>query len=507
MKNLFKKISAILIAAVMVLAMASTAFAADVTVTSTDIIVNNVGGANLSYIQVIKPSITTTTGWEFTSSSIAEIYKDAIEVKDDQAAIQKLINAATGKDDKATSTQIETALSNVIAAGGLTNAVGNNVTDESKKINVESAGVYAIKANDTSTPQAWTYSPMAAYVSFGSYNTTTGIPSTLEAEPVNAKRTPISIDKKSSETDNVTEIGKVETYTVTASVPYIPLSKDTKRYYKIKDTINGAEYVTKTVGEKKVVEITFTMGNKTESKAVEVTDNENGTQSFVLDLSDLVVKDGKPSNEFANATYTFTYQATVTKKKVNNSIIGFGENGDTPEYGGGESNLYTGKVTLTKYGEDKKLLAGAGFTVTKGSEKLKFREVTDKDGKVVKGQYEYDMTGKVEEVFTAEDGKLTISGLDVAGKNEDAIQYTFTEKTAPKGYSVNNNSKTTTAKLTEDKATGEITIDGVEITDTKLSALPSTGGMGTYLFTIIGVVVMAGAAGAFFISRRKGSEE
>ena len=46
-----------------------------------------------------------------------------------------------------------------------------------------------------------------------------------------------------------------------------------------------------------------------------------------------------------------------------------------------------------------------------------------------------------------------------------------------------------------------------KIQNTKLGTLPSTGGMGTYLFTIIGVVVMAGAAGAFFISRRKGSEE
>ena len=47
----------------------------------------------------------------------------------------------------------------------------------------------------------------------------------------------------------------------------------------------------------------------------------------------------------------------------------------------------------------------------------------------------------------------------------------------------------------------------VNVSDTKLHSLPHTGGMGTYLFTIIGVVVMAGAAGAFFISRRKGSEE
>ena len=51
------------------------------------------------------------------------------------------------------------------------------------------------------------------------------------------------------------------------------------------------------------------------------------------------------------------------------------------------------------------------------------------------------------------------------------------------------------------------TTEVTDVVNTKLGTLPSTGGMGTYLFTIIGVVVMAGAAGAFFMSRRKGSEE
>mgnify|MGYP000549110859 CR=1 FL=1 len=72
------------------------------------------------------------------------------------------------------------------------------------------------------------------------------------------------------------------------------------------------------------------------------------------------------------------------------------------------------------------------------------------------------------------------------------------------------------SSLRVDKATYETTgtiktiTETTTVTDvinTKIAQLPSTGGMGTYLFTIIGVVVMAGAAGAFFISRRKGSEE
>ena len=47
----------------------------------------------------------------------------------------------------------------------------------------------------------------------------------------------------------------------------------------------------------------------------------------------------------------------------------------------------------------------------------------------------------------------------------------------------------------------------IDIQNTKVGQLPSTGGMGTYIFTIAGVVLMACAAGAFIISRKKSSEE
>ncbi len=52
-----------------------------------------------------------------------------------------------------------------------------------------------------------------------------------------------------------------------------------------------------------------------------------------------------------------------------------------------------------------------------------------------------------------------------------------------------------------------ITIDGnkakVEVQNTKISALPSTGGIGTTIFTIAGCVIMIAAAGLFFASRKK----
>ncbi|MEI3495409.1 MAG: LPXTG cell wall anchor domain-containing protein [Blautia obeum] len=39
--------------------------------------------------------------------------------------------------------------------------------------------------------------------------------------------------------------------------------------------------------------------------------------------------------------------------------------------------------------------------------------------------------------------------------------------------------------------------------DTKLSALPSTGGIGTTIFTIAGCLIMVTAAGLFFASRKR----
>ena len=120
-------------------------------------------------------------------------------------------------------------------------------------------------------------------------------------------------------------------------------------------------------------------------------------------------------------------------------------------------------------------------------------------------------------------------------KGLDAGTYTLVETVAPEGFTLDTQSHTVVITPTYNSdgtlASYSITIDGettstytatydngtitkisgdsatTMIKNTKMGTLPSTGGMGTYLFTIIGVVVMAGAAGAFFISRRKGSEE
>ena len=64
-------------------------------------------------------------------------------------------------------------------------------------------------------------------------------------------------------------------------------------------------------------------------------------------------------------------------------------------------------------------------------------------------------------------------------------------------YSVNNNIPNVTLEE------GEHQNRTIQVKDSKLSALPSTGGIGTTIFTIAGCVIMIAAAGLFFASRKK----
>lgn len=494
MKNLFKKIGALLVAAVMVLSMCTAAFAA---VKEATITVNNLDAkATISYLEIIVPDQTTETGWAFANGA-ADEFKKVFSGLSDQQIIWKLIKYADGNAKvptgitPATATEFQDAMSNVETT------LGNSYkTVRGNTITATTAGVYAIKATTTDTAN-YVYSPMAAFVSFKTY---TDVPTELENETVNAKRTTIKIEKSSNEKDGVVEINKEVTYTVKTNVPYISdavADKDVS--YTITDTIEGADYSVNADG-KLVVSVKIGAAAAS-NKTVDVTTLENGKKQFVLDLSDVAKERAN-----ANAAVEISYKAIVKSEVVNNSVVpGGGTHGFTPK----TNTLYTGKITMTKTDDSKEKvrLANAGFVIYRADgTKTKYALVV-KDPTKTKNN-EYVVTGwtndlevaKVDNnlIVTDGNGEAVVRGLD------DSYTYNFKEIKAPEGYSVNTTDSEATwgTNQTAANRTGTATMN-----DTKLNSLPSTGGMGTYLFTIIGVVVMAGAAGAFFISRRKGSEE
>lgn len=458
MKNLFKKIGALLVAAIMVLAMASTAFADGPTATIT---VNNADKATLTYAQVIKADQTTRTGWIFVNDDVKNAYIQAYEVADNdaQAAIEALIaNTDAEKLGKA----------QALAAGKV------HFVEMSNPQTVSEAGVYLVKA----TEEGYTYNIMSAYVGFGE------VPNLTNAT-VDAKKTPIQVNKKVLDTDNVTKTGDILTYTVSTNVPYINPTDTDKSFYAY-DELTGAEYVNTDQAT-----ITLNGEDVTASYPISFVNNK-----FSVDLSTMI----NDANSHAGEQVVITYQVKVTSENdtITNKATAGHEDGN--EYGSKESKIYEGNITLTKYGENNVTLANAGFEVRKdgAADALTFVKLSD-------GVYKYvpaDTEGAVTEVVTDANGKVKVQGLDIG-------TYKFKEVTAPQGYSVNTTDVSATLEVAEKDngtASGVLT-QNTSMKDTKLGALPSTGGMGTYLFTIIGVVVMAGAAGAFFMSRRKGSEE
>ncbi|MDY4668892.1 MAG: SpaH/EbpB family LPXTG-anchored major pilin [Oliverpabstia sp.] len=467
-----KRIMAMLLAMVMVLGMTVSTMAApnSATITIKDEKYNNLQGAELLYVQIIKADQTTPTGWAFTSTEIEQAYSEAFEEDDAQVIIEQLIAYAEGKDANdgaATSEEIAKALS----------LLANRKTPYVEMANpqtVTEAGVYAIKA----TQVGYTYNNMAAYVGFGTVDG--AYPSLLDTE-LTAKRTPVDLDKEVTDPDKVVAIGDTVTYTIETTVPFIdPGAKD--KAFKVWDKITGAEYYFEGEGS----HFSITMGDFEKVSAKPVVEG-NG---FTVDLSELILAD----NSNAGKTVLIAYTAKVTSQTVKNEA---GSNVSGDDVDTSDEDIYSGSIMLTKFNEDEsEQLEGAGFEVTKenSDEVLTFAQNTE-------GHYTYDPEGKITEVFTGPDGTLVLAGLDLG-------TYNFKETTAPEGYHVKNDPSgidaTATLKLGENEteATKIVTTD-TKLTNTKLSSLPSTGGIGTTIFTIGGCVIMIAAAGLFFASRRK----
>ena len=166
---------------------------------------------------------------------------------------------------------------------------------------------------------------------------------------------------------------------------------------------------------------------------------------------------------------------------------------------------------MTKHGEnDTETLAGAEFVLYyEEGGKTYYAEFEEADN-FADNAHEYIFTGKwiLEEkdgvvptgathIVTDSDGEAVVRGLD----DDVAYGYKFKEVKAPEGYSINE----TDASV--DGWTGEVDEreNTASMNDTKLSSLPlpSTGGIGTTLFTVGGCTIMVAAAGLYFATRKK----
>lgn len=250
---------------------------------------------------------------------------------------------------------------------------------------------------------------------------------------------------------------------------------------------------------------------------------------------DFVIDNAYTLNDYVGKEVLISYGAILNenaalneKDNNNNVVLEFTRDSNTDGNDGTDDDktyTYTfdidGSATgtdriLTKIGEDKDstALKGAEFTLFKDAECQNVYQNFDKEGKVL-----FDGVA-----LSDENGQIYMKGL-AAGT------YYLKETNAPEGYSINTHVFTIVIDAKFDPTSGKlaswtITIDGeatstftvtsegtttvdrdeTHIKNTKLSSLPSTGGIGTTIFTIGGCLIMIIAAALFFASRRKNNK-
>ena len=173
-------------------------------------------------------------------------------------------------------------------------------------------------------------------------------------------------------------------------------------------------------------------------------------------------------------TYTATLKEGTTAGDYYNTAWVSYPNSETEQ---DKVKVETFKIDVFKYDQaDEKGLSGAEFA-------LYDETAIDQDGNLIEGA-----TPVLEGIVSGEDGHVVIDGLD-AGK------YALVETKAPDNYV-----KSDTPLMLTIEAGIEPNVVNVKFANSKI---PHTGGMGTTLFTIGGVVLLAAAGTLFVVSRRK----
>jgi fimbrial isopeptide formation D2 family protein/LPXTG-motif cell wall-anchored protein len=516
-----KKIMAVLLAAIMTMAMAVTALAADVGTNKLTVnvktgagvpeqtlegqtiylyklfdVTESPNGETKNYAYTVNPAngykdaIKSALGTSFAGTTDEEYAAAVLALKDTEGAVQKFANDFTTYALTNTTSKVE-------------------ATTNSGKIK---------KANK----ESYTFSDLAAgyylvYVTGGKEIQSSLVTVDSATSTVNLKTEAPSITKTADK--ETVSIGQVVKYTVTGSIP------DTTGYdqyqYIIHDELtDGLDFVNDSTGvalgeSATTVNVTvaftdnsLTVGGTTPTTATLDTANN---RKMSLDLS-AWVRDNQANK---GKTFTVTYYAKVNANAVviekNNAQLEYGNKpGETTKTTPSEAKTPTYPLDILKKkkgSEDK--LAGAKFSLYTTEENATNRTnaitVSGSDG-----NYVVDPTSSntVFESVASIDGKnynLHVNGL-AAGT------YWLVETEAPAGYNkltapieikIIKSADTDVNKWTISKDGVDESDKIIDIVNSTGSLLPSTGGMGTIIFAVIAAILVLGVAVSFIRDKRK----
>lgn len=374
----------------------------------------------------------------------------------------------------------------VDAAGNVTYAGGADVTELSEDDIAAIAG-YVTEADKVATVTASAGDAATAENLPNGYyyiTTTAGTVVTIDSTNPNAtvadKNVVPDIDKTitgaSSYDANgkkaIQQVGQEVEFTATVTVGKGQIG------YVFKDTMSeGLSYV----------EDSLAVEGMTEGTDYTLTVNE---QNITIEFKDDTIKQLDTGEDIV-----ITYKATVTSAALqedpanNTATISFGTSSQyTSEPS--QVEVYNARLTVSKMDGQNEPLAGAGFIVMNSDGQYYFLRTSDG------GQY-IEWLSSSDEATVAEsdeDGKVT---PDFTGLADGT--YTLIEKVVPSGYNRAEN-KTFTISAS-DTALSNL-IHSATVFNQAGSTLPSTGGIGTTIFYVVGAILVVGA-GVVLITRRR----
>lgn len=501
-----KKIMALMLAAIMMMAMSVTAFAAE-GAAGTHTLTVNVNSTTPA--QDLKgQTINLYKLFDVTESKSGETTNYAYTVNNTyKAALASVLNISE------TSTDEEFAK----AVADKTATIQQFANDFTAKALTDNLGVTKTSGKIAESKTSYKFTELNAgyylvYVTGGKEIQSSLVTVDETTTTVNLKTEAPSITKTADK--ETAEIGKVVTYTVTGVIP------DTTGYaeyvYKIHDELSaGLDFVNDANGtalgtDATAVKVTvaFKDGTDANTAPTEATLDSKNNKIISLDLSAWV----KANQTNKGKEFTVTYYAKVNKNaevtNKNKASLEYGNNsGDTTTTTPSEAKTNTYPLDIKKINKKTSdLLAGAKFSLYRSETDAKNGEhaiaVTGSNGSYV---VDADSKNTVFESVATEVGNgynLHINGL-AAG------EYWLVETQAPEGFNkltdpikvtITKDGDTNWAVKKNDKAEEDKIID---VENSTGSLLPSTGGRGAIAFAVIAALLVFGVAVSFIRDKRK----
>ena len=355
-----------------------------------------------------------------------------------------------------------------------------------KDHSIDNQGTYKA-TNDTVT---FNNLPLGYYLVDSTVGTLCALDTTRPSMSVNDKHTAPTIDKRvmGNSTDNYDKandvsIGDTVNFKVTID------AKKGAQNYVFHDTMSaGLTFKTDSV----VVKKGETNATVNTDYTVKTTDLDDGC-TFEVVFADTFCN-GLTDADKIYITYSATLNANAqigNEGNENQGVLKYGENKNL-ETKPNTTKTYTWDFEVLKIGngDDNKVLKGAEFVV--------LSQDKQKVAKVVNGK----MTGWVDVptvnpvtwpegtvLTTNEQGKIDVKGLD-------AGTYHLREVKAPDGYNKLKDDKEFTIERQMNDTDSSMSYTKVTVKVDNLSGtiLPSTGGMGTTIFYVLGGILAVGAA-------------